>query len=50
MKRLLKRIVNFLTPAEIVRVLPEPTTLEYRNAQWRGEFYAKFYSNMHNKE
>jgi len=31
-------------------VLPEPTTLEYRNAQWRGEFYAKFYANMQYKE
>jgi len=31
-------------------IMPEPTTLEYRNAQWRGEFYAKFYANMQYKE
>lgn len=38
-----KWLMDFLDSAGVQPALPEPSTLEYRNAKWRGEWMQKYY-------
>jgi hypothetical protein len=38
-----QKVIRFLDSAGADEILPEPTTLEYRNAMWRAEWTRKYY-------